>query len=57
MSRFEFESRTFQWCYFYICSYGESRLLVSWCICDRCNMVSSDEHLDMSRRPSVEDQG
>jgi hypothetical protein len=36
---------------------GESRLLVSWCVGDRCNMAGSDENLDRSRGPSVEDQG
>jgi hypothetical protein len=40
-------------CY-YICSCGESRLLVSWCVGDRCGMVSSDED---HGRPGVEDQG
>jgi hypothetical protein len=36
---------------------GESRLLVSWCVGDRCNMVDNDEDLDRSRRPGVEDWG
>jgi hypothetical protein len=36
---------------------GESCLLVSRCVGDRCDMVGSDEDLGRSRRPSVEDQG
>jgi hypothetical protein len=37
--------------------YGESHLLVSWCVGDRCDMVGSDEDCDMSRRPGAEDRG
>jgi hypothetical protein len=36
--------------------YRESRLLVSWCAGDRCDMAGSDEDHNRSRRPSVEDQ-
>jgi hypothetical protein len=32
-------------------------LLVSWCVCDMCDMAGSDEDLGRSRRPGVEDQG
>jgi hypothetical protein len=42
---------------FIFVSCGESRLLVSWCVCDRCNMAGSDKDHDMSRRPGAEDQG
>jgi hypothetical protein len=35
---------------------GESRLLVSWCVGDRCDMVGSDEDHERSRRPGVEDR-
>jgi hypothetical protein len=35
----------------------ESRLLVSWCVDDRCDMAVSDEDLGRSRRPGAEDQG
>jgi hypothetical protein len=37
--------------------YGESHLLVSWCVGDRCDMVGSDEDCDMSRRTGAEDRG
>jgi hypothetical protein len=39
-----------------ICSFGESRLLVSWCTGDRCDMAGSDEDHGRSRRPGVENQ-
>jgi hypothetical protein len=42
---------------FILVSCGESRLLVSWCVADRCDMAGSDEDRDMSKRPGVEDQG
>jgi hypothetical protein len=38
-----------------ICLCGESRLLVSWCVGDRCDMMGSDEDLGRSRRHSAED--
>jgi hypothetical protein len=41
---------------YYLCSYGESRLLVSWCASVRCDMVSNDEDRGRSRRPGAEDQ-
>jgi hypothetical protein len=42
---------------FIFVSCGESRLLVSWCIGDWCNMADSDEDLGKSRRPCADDQG
>jgi hypothetical protein len=41
---------------YYICSFGESRLLVSWCAGGRCDMVSSGENRGRSRRPGAEDR-
>jgi hypothetical protein len=38
-------------------SYGESCLLVSWCVGGRCGMAGSDEGHGRSRRPGAEDQG
>jgi hypothetical protein len=32
-------------------------LLVSWCVGDRCDMASSNEDCDRSRRPDAEDRG
>jgi hypothetical protein len=60
MSRFEFEFGTFLWFYaitFIFCSCGESRLLVSWCVGHRCDMVGSDEDRGRSRRPGAENRG
>jgi hypothetical protein len=34
----------------------ESRLLVSWCVGDMCDMVGSDEDHGRSRRPGAENQ-
>jgi hypothetical protein len=36
---------------------GESHLLVSWCVGERCGMTSSDEDHGRSRRPGAEDWG
>jgi hypothetical protein len=36
---------------------GESHLLVSWSVGDRCDIAGSDEDLGRSRRPSAEDYG
>jgi hypothetical protein len=36
---------------------GESRLLVSWCAGDMCDMVDIDEYRGRSRRSGVEDRG
>jgi hypothetical protein len=38
-------------------SFGESRLLVSWCAGGRCGMACSDVDRGRSRRPGAEDQG
>jgi hypothetical protein len=43
--------------YLYLCPCGESRLLVSWCVDDRCGMVGSDKHCGRSRRLDVKDRG
>jgi hypothetical protein len=42
---------------YYLCSGGESRLLVSWCAGDRYDMAGSDEDSGRSRRPGVEYRG
>jgi hypothetical protein len=39
---------------FDLVSFGESRLLVSWCTGGRCGMAYSDEDHDRSRRPGAE---
>jgi hypothetical protein len=38
---------------FILVSFGESRLLVSWCAGGRCGMACNDEGRDRSRRPRV----
>jgi hypothetical protein len=53
--RFEFESGIVRLFYLYLCSCGESRLLVSWCAGDKCDMTVNDEGLGKSRRLGVED--
>jgi hypothetical protein len=35
----------------------ETRLLVSWCAGDSCDMAGSDENRGTSRRPGAEEQG
>jgi hypothetical protein len=55
--RFEFKSGTVLFCFFTFVLFGESRLLVSWCACDRCGMTCSDEDRDRSRKSSAEDRG
>jgi hypothetical protein len=58
MLRFEFDSGTIWWFYPIIfVSCGESRLLISWYVGDRCDMAGNDEGLGRSRRPCVEDRG
>jgi hypothetical protein len=42
---------------FIFVSFGESRLLVSWCAGGRCDMTCSDEDRVESRRPGAEDRG
>jgi hypothetical protein len=51
---FEFESETVL--FFTFVSFGESRLLVSWCAGGRCGIACSDEDRGRSRRPGVEDR-
>jgi hypothetical protein len=58
LARFEFESRTVLFCFsFTFVSFGESHLLVSWCVGGRCGMMCSDEDCGSSRRPGAQDQG
>jgi hypothetical protein len=54
--KFEFEIVSFYFSFIFV-SFGESRLLVSWCAGDRCSMVCSHEDRGRSRRPDAEDQG
>jgi hypothetical protein len=56
--RFEFESGTVSF-YFSVIfvSFGESRLLVSWCAGGRCGMACSDEDHGRGRRPGADDWG
>jgi hypothetical protein len=55
---FEFKSEIVLFCFsFIIVSFGESRLLVSWCAGGRCGMTCSDKNRDRSRRPDAEDRG
>jgi hypothetical protein len=42
---------------FIFVSFGESRLLVSWCVGGRCSMVGGDEDSGRSRRHGAEDRG
>jgi hypothetical protein len=54
---FEFESWIILFYFsFTFVSFGESHLLVSWCVGGRCSMTCSDEDCGSSRRPGVEDQ-
>jgi hypothetical protein len=58
LARFEFESGIVLFCFSFIFgSFGESCLLVSWCVGGRCGMSCSDEDRCMSRRPGIEDRG
>jgi hypothetical protein len=58
LARFEFESRIVSFCFsFIVVSFGESRLLVLWCVGGRCDMTCSDEDRGRSRRPGAEDRG
>jgi hypothetical protein len=58
LTRFEFESGTFRWFYYYIfVSFRESLLLVSWCAGGRCGMVGNNVDHDRSRRPGAKDRG
>jgi hypothetical protein len=53
---FEFEIVLFYFSFIFV-SFGESRLLVSWCAGGRCGMACSDEDHGRSRRPGAEDRG
>jgi hypothetical protein len=56
--RFEFEFGIVLFCFSFISvSFGESCLLISWCVGGRCGITCSDEDRGRSRRPGVEDQG
>jgi hypothetical protein len=58
LAKFEFESGIGLFCFYFIfVSFGESCLLVSWCVGGRCGMACSDEDHGRSRRPGVEDRG
>jgi hypothetical protein len=55
---FQFESGIVLFCFpFIFVSFGESRLLVSWCAGGWCGTTCSDENRGRSRRPGAEDQG
>jgi hypothetical protein len=55
---FEFESRIVLFSFsFTFLSFGESRLLILWCVGGRCGMSCSDEDHVRSRRPGAEDRG
>jgi hypothetical protein len=58
LARFEFESGTFQRVLpTILVSFGESCLLVSWCVGGRCTMAGSDEDRGRTKRPGAEDWG
>jgi hypothetical protein len=58
LTRFEFKSEIDSFYFsFTIVSFGESRLLVSWCVGDRCGMTCSNKDRGRSRRPAAEDRG
>jgi hypothetical protein len=58
LARFEFEFGIVSFYFsFTFVSFGELRLLVSWCAGGRCGMVCSDEDHGRSRRPGAEDRG
>jgi hypothetical protein len=56
--RFGFKPGIVSFCFsFIIVSFGESRLLVSWCAGGKCGMACNDEDRGRSRRPGAEDRG
>jgi hypothetical protein len=56
--KFKFESGIVLFSFSFIfVSFGESRLLVSWCAGGSCGMTCSDEDCGRSRRPGAEDWG
>jgi hypothetical protein len=57
LARFKFESGIVLFCFCFIfVSFGESRLLISWCAGGRCGMTCSDKDRGRSRIPGAEDQ-
>jgi hypothetical protein len=57
LARFEFESGIVLFCFSFIfVSFGESCLLVSWCVGGRCGIVCNDKDHGRSRRPGAEDR-
>jgi hypothetical protein len=58
LARFEFESGIVLFCFSFIfVSFGELRLLVSWCAGGRCGKTCNDEDCSRSKRPDAEDRG
>jgi hypothetical protein len=58
MTMFKFEFRIVLFCFSFIfVSFGESCLLVSWCVGGKCGMAYSDEDHGRGMRHGVEDQG
>jgi hypothetical protein len=55
MFEFEFGTILFYFSFIFV-SFGETRLLVSWCAGGRCGMACRDEHRGRSRRPGAEDR-
>jgi hypothetical protein len=54
---FEFESGAILFCFSFIfVLFRESRLLVSWCAGDRCDIACSDDDCGRSRKPGTEDR-
>jgi hypothetical protein len=54
--RFEFKFEIVLFCFsFNFVSFGESRLLVSWCAGGRCGMTCSNENRGRNRRPGADD--
>jgi hypothetical protein len=57
LARFEFKSGIVLFYFsFTFVSFGESRLLASWCAGGRCGMACSDEDRGRSRRPGTKDR-
>jgi hypothetical protein len=58
LARFEFKFEIVLFCFSFIfVSFGETRLLVSWCVGGMCGMTYIDEDRGKSRRPGAEDRG
>jgi hypothetical protein len=56
MFKFEYGIVSFYFSFIFV-SFGELRLLVSWCVGGRFSMTCSDEDRGRSRRPGAEDRG